>query len=59
MCVVVVVVVVALGFFYLLILLLQNKLHIRNAKSSNTSGQLDICSKKYPAQISDERSSFS
>ena len=37
----------------------KTKLHIRNAKSSTTSGQLDICSKMYPAQISDEKSSFS
>ena len=28
-------------------------------KSSTTSDQLDICSKMYPAQISNEKSSFS
>ena len=31
--------------------------YTRNAKSSTTSGQLDICSKMYPAQMSDEKSS--
>ena len=30
---------------------------MRDAKSSTTSGQLDICSKMYPAQMSDEKSS--
>ena len=28
---------------------------MRNAKSSTTSGQLDICSQMYPAQMSDEK----
>ena len=47
----------------LFLLLLYNfvvattKLHMRNAKSSTTSGQLDICSQMYPAQMSDEKSS--
>ena len=34
-------------------------LHITNAKRSATSGQLDICSQMYPAQMSYEKSSSS
>ena len=47
----------------LLLLLLCNfvvaktKLHVRNAKSSTTLGQLDICSQMYAAQMSDEKGS--
>ena len=53
------------SIFLLLLLLLYNcvvattKLHMRNAKSSTTSGQLDICSQIYSAQMSNEKSSSS
>ena len=42
---------------YSVILLLQQQNYMRNAKSSTTSGQLDICSQMYPAQMSYEESS--
>ena len=53
------------SIFLLLLLLLfllynffaTTKLDMRNAKSSATSGQLDICSQMYPGQMSDEKSS--
>ena len=53
------------SFLFLLLLLLCNfvvattKLHMRNANRSTTSGQLDICSQMYPAQMYDEKSSSS
>ena len=37
----------------------KTKLHMRNAKSSTTLGQLDICSQMYASQMSDEKSSSS
>ena len=54
------------SFLLLLVLLLLcnfvvaiTTLHITNANRSTTSGQPDICSQMYPAQMSYEKSSFS